>query len=253
MQKTMSPLCGPFEFPEGRHGVLLIHGFTGCPGHMRKIGDALREDGFAVRGILLPGHGTSPEDMKRYCWQDWLLAVREAAKEMREKYPYFSVVGHSMGGVLALILAEEMDLTACVSIAAPMKTTNKLRHLALPVSFIHPMMNKKIDPVKRGVLDGDYDFTYSGFPTKSTHDLSVLMSRAKRSLELIRCPLLAVQSRSDRTVTADSPDMILQGVHSKKKAMLWLDNAPHVCTITAETPKITKGVIVFLKEAEKLK
>ena len=252
MQKTLSPLCGPFDFPEGEHGVLLIHGFTGCPGHMRKIGDALREEGFAARGILLPGHGTSPEDMKRYSWQDWLLAVRQAAKEMKEKYRYFSVVGHSMGGVLALILAEEMALTACVSIAAPMKTTNKFRWLALPLSPVYPMMHKRLAPAERGVLDEEYDFTYTGYPTKAVHDLNVLMSRAKRSLELITCPLLAVQSHGDGTVTADSPDIILNSVRSEKKAMLWLGDSPHVCTITNETPKITKGVNAFLREAEKL-
>ena len=61
MQDFSSPQGKPFDFPEGNHGVLLIHGFTGSPGHMRPLGEKLREAGFAVRGILLPGHGESPE------------------------------------------------------------------------------------------------------------------------------------------------------------------------------------------------
>lgn len=251
MQNTMPPLCGPFDFPGGEHGVLLIHGFTGCPGHMRKIGDTLAAQGFGARAILLPGHGTQPDDMRKVTWQDWLLASRQAAREMREKYRYFSVVGHSMGGVLALILAEEMDLTACVSIAAPMRTVNKLRPLALPVSLVYPTMHKRIDSPERDTLDQDYDFTYTSYPTRSTHDLSVLMSRAKQHLDLIRCPLLAVQSHADRTVTADSPEIILNGIRSEKKAMLWVEKAPHVCTIAPEWPKIAEGTAAFLREAEK--
>ena len=251
MQEKITALNGPFDFPEGDHGVLLIHGFSGSPGHMRPIADALAAQGFAVRGILLPGHGTTPEDMMRFSWQDWLLSARTAAREMRARYPRFSVVGHSMGGVIALILASEMDLTACVVIAAPMRTVNCFRHLALPVSLVHPMVKKRIDNNERGMLDQKYDFTHTRFPTKRTHDLSVLMSRAKQHLGLVRCPLLAVQSHADRVVTADSPDIILRGIASRKKAMLWLDKAPHVCTIAPEWPKIAQGVADFLHEQEK--
>lgn len=249
MGEILSPLVQPFDFPEGEHGVLLIHGFTGTPAHMRKIGEDLHQKGFAVRGILLPGHGTKKEDMANVSWQDWLLCARSAAREMREKYRYFSVAGLSMGGVLALMLAEEMTLTACVPIAAPMRTKNRFRHLALPLSPLHPMMIKKENP-KRSLLDPHYNLGYDGFPTKSTHDLNVLMARARRQLEMIRCPILAVQSRSDQTVTSDSPEIILQGVGSEKKAMLWLRDAPHVCTIAPEWTDISENMAAFLREAE---
>ena len=78
------PQAQPFEMEKGDHGVLLIHGFTGSPSHMRLLGEALAERGYSVRGIRLPGHGTKPEDMKNVSWQDWLLSARMAAKEMRK-------------------------------------------------------------------------------------------------------------------------------------------------------------------------
>ena len=71
MQDFSSPLCQPFDFPEGDHGVLLIHGFTGSPAHMRLIGEELHQRGFAVRGIRLPGHCENEEAMGRATWQDW--------------------------------------------------------------------------------------------------------------------------------------------------------------------------------------
>lgn len=249
MQDFSSPLAQPFDFPEGEHGVLLIHGFTGTPAHVRLVGEGLKEKGFAVQGILLPGHGESPEAMKKAAWQDWLLAARMAAQKMKAKYRYFSVGGLSMGGVIALILAEEMNVNACVPIAAPVKTTNRFQGIAPLAAPFYPMIHKRADGA-RATLDARYDIGFTSYPTSSVHHLSVLMRRARQNLGFIRCPILVIQSRKDQTVTQDSPELILRGVSSRKKAQLWLENAPHVCTISPEYPRITEAMASFLRDAE---
>jgi len=249
MAEYLSPLARPFSFESGDHGVLLIHGFTGSPAHMLPLGESLRDAGFSVRGVLLPGHGTAPEDMRGVTWQDWLLCCRQAAREMQARYAYFSVAGLSMGGVLALLLAEEMAVTACISIAAPMKTLNRFRPLAPLAAPFYPTVHKRTNGAHPGV-DARYDVGYVSFPTGSTHHLSVLMCRARQHLPLIRCPILVVQGRMDEAVTQDSPDIILSGVSSEKKAVLWLDRAPHVCTLSDEAGRIADAARAFLRDAE---
>ena len=197
----------------------------------------------------MPGHGTKPEDMAKVTWQDWLLEARLAAKEMRAKYPHFSVAGLSMGGALSLILAQEMNLTACVSLAAPMKTENKFRPIALLASPFYPMIKRKGARPRKGI-DAAYDIGYDDYPTISVHHLNVIMRKARQHLSLIDCPVLAVQGKKDHTVTPDSPDIILNGVNSKMRASLWLDEAPHVCTIAPEYIKIIDAMDEFLKKAE---
>ena len=250
MQDFSLPQARPFDFLEGEHAVLLIHGFTGSPSHMRLVGEGLRERGFAVRGILLPGHGETPEAMGNAAWQDWLLACREAAKELRQNYKHVTVAGLSMGGCLALMLAEQMEVEACVTIAAPMKTTARFRSLAPLAAPFHPMIHKQADGA-RNTLNPDYDIGYDSYPMTAVHHLSVIMSRARKYLSLIHCPILVIQSRGDRTVTPDSPQIILDGVSSMIKAQLWLDSAPHVCTISPEYGKIVEGMAEFLEKAEK--
>ena len=245
-----APQAQPFLFAEGEHGVLLIHGFTGSPAHLRLIGEGLRDNGFSVRGILLPGHGEYPEAMAKATWQDWFQASREAAAEMRKQYRFFTVAGLSMGGCLALMLAEQMDADACVTIAAPMKTTARFRALAPVAALVHPMVQKRADG-SRNTLDAAYDIGYDSYPMRSVHHLSVIMARARKDLALIRCPVLAIQSHGDKTVTPDSPEIILNGVSSKIKAQLWLEDAPHVCTISPEYPKIIQGMAEFLRRVEK--
>ncbi len=247
MEKRILKNAQPFEMGNGEHGVLLIHGFTGSPAHMRLIGEDLAAAGFYVKAILLPGHGTRPEDMKKVTWQDWLLSVRQAAKEMQEKCRYFSVAGLSMGGVLSLILAQERDVTACIPIAAPIRIFNPFRRLALLASPFVPMMGKGEG---RKLIHPEYDVGYDTNPTKSVHDLSVLMDKARRDLALIHSPVLCIQSMKDKTVRPESVDIILEGVSSREKGKLWLENSPHVCTIAGERDKISKAMIAFLRKAE---
>ena len=78
----------------------------------------------------------------------------------------------------------------------------------------------------------------------------ILMAQARRHLSLIRCPLLAVQSHGDQTISADSLDIIMQGVSSPVRASLWLESAPHVCTISPEYGKIVDAMDEFLRRAE---
>ena len=69
--RSPSPASGP----EGRTGVLLIHGFTGNPISMRPWGEHLAAEGFAVRGPLLPGHGTRWQDCNASTHEQWTTAV----------------------------------------------------------------------------------------------------------------------------------------------------------------------------------
>lgn len=249
MQDFSLPQAQPFDFPQGSHGVLLIHGFTGTPAHMRLIGEGLRERGFGVRGILLPGHGESPEAMGKAAWQDWVRATLTAAQEMRKQYQRLTVAGLSMGGCLALMAAEQMEADACVAIAAPMKTIARFRSLAPAAALVRPMVHKKADG-SRDSLNADYDIGYDSYPLSSVAQLSAIMRRARQHLGLIRCPVLTVQSRRDQTVSPDSPQIILDGVSSRVKAQLWLEEAPHVCTIAPEYPLIVKGMADFLSGLE---
>lgn len=86
---------------------------------MRLLGEHLHAVGFTVRGINLPGHGSRLEDMGKYTWKDWLQASKMAVAEMQEQCRYVSVAGLSMGGVLTLLVAEQMEITAAAPFRPP--------------------------------------------------------------------------------------------------------------------------------------
>jgi len=66
-------------FKEGNDvGVLVIHGFTGSPGSMRDLAQFYADQGFTVALPRLAGHGTTPEDLEKRKYQEWIEDVEKA-------------------------------------------------------------------------------------------------------------------------------------------------------------------------------
>jgi carboxylesterase len=112
------PRHRPFLFannhhsPNGRPGALLVHGFPGTPAEMRPLGNWLQAQGWAAKGVLLPGFGPDifslfdPDHPPRYA--DWVAAVRNEVETMRNQYQPLLLVGYSLGGAIALNVAAEL-------------------------------------------------------------------------------------------------------------------------------------------------
>ncbi|MGB8858000.1 MAG: alpha/beta fold hydrolase [Ilumatobacteraceae bacterium] len=84
------------------HGALVLHGFTGNPGSMRGVAEALAAAGYHVEMPLLPGHGTTVEEMMPTRWADWSAAAEAAYQALAARTDKVIVVGLSMGGALTL-------------------------------------------------------------------------------------------------------------------------------------------------------
>lgn len=93
------------SIPEQREAVLLVHGWGGSVYSFAETIPAVAAAGYRAIAIDLPGHGLSdkPTDGAKYTTSalaDAVLAVADAMGVRR-----FSIVGHSMGGGIALELA----------------------------------------------------------------------------------------------------------------------------------------------------
>ncbi len=241
-------VCQPIDLPGDEHGVLVIHGFTGSIAQLRPLAESLHAQGFTVKGINLPGHATSMQDMARCTWQDWLEAAKSAYLDLQKRCRYVSVTGLSMGGDLALLLAEQMHPTAIAPLSAPMDTKGPL-WLA---SLVSPVMKTfSWQPRKApDALDPRYDYGYPGFPTQCASQLNRIIKMARRDLHAVTCPTLVVQSHADETIIPESAQIILNGISSARKGVLWLDDAPHVITLSREKDRIAQAVGEHFRQAQ---
>src|SRR5260221_3656570 len=100
------PGAEPFTHAGGATGVLLCHGFTGSPQSLRPWAEYLAEAGLSVWLPRLPGHGTTWQGMEHTRWEDLYAELDRAFDELRAHSVEIFVMGLSMGGCLALRLAE---------------------------------------------------------------------------------------------------------------------------------------------------
>jgi carboxylesterase len=250
---SANPLGRPFHFPgDPRHGILMLHGFTATPGTLLPMGQALAAGGrHLVRGILLPGHGTNAREMTQTTWRDWLHAACAAFDEMAHICEKVSVVGLSMGATLALLLAESRPVFRVVSIAAALKPLDRKSLFAPLIWRFLPYLEGENAIPPPGFLK-EYDVSYECTPVRNVCDLNRLMRMAKTGLHKITCPLLAVQAGRDEAVHPISTRWILERVKGKR-ALLYLPNSPHVCTLGIERETLFRRAAAFLDQGEDLK
>lgn len=97
---------GPEDSPKA---ALLVHGFLGCGENFGELPGALAEDGWRVRLMLLPGHGTRPRDILGVTAEQWAAAVAEEYEALRKEHGTVLLVGHSLGGALATLTAARAE------------------------------------------------------------------------------------------------------------------------------------------------
>ena len=153
-----------------------------------------------------------------------------------------------MGGLLALLLAEELPVDGVVSLAAAIRVRSKLAPLARVLAPFGPRTlggpGERTDPD---------DIGYGVTPVRKVGDLMTLARMARAGLARIHCPMLVAQSRRDQSVDARAPEIILRGaVNCFDKDMLWLESSPHVCTYGPEFPVLSQKVGSFLKRIDEL-
>ncbi|ENA9835963.1 alpha/beta fold hydrolase [Escherichia coli] len=90
------------EPTSSRRGILLVHGLGDSPGSFSDIAPVLAKQGFIVRTVLLPGHGTRPSDLLTVSVADWRRIVNEQARILRQDTQEIWVGGFSTGANLAL-------------------------------------------------------------------------------------------------------------------------------------------------------
>lgn len=90
-------------------GILLIHGLGDGPGSFVDIAPELAKQGFLVRTVLLPGHGTRPADLLDVDVAQWRQVVREQADILGKEVDALWLGGFSTGGNLALEYAMAHD------------------------------------------------------------------------------------------------------------------------------------------------
>ena len=111
--------------------VLLLHSFTGSANEMRGLARFLHTAGYTCYAPNYAGHGESPERLFATTIEDVWQSAQAGLSFLHNKgHEHVYLIGQSLGGVMALRLAEQSGCAGLILLSTPIleRTIAGLEH-----------------------------------------------------------------------------------------------------------------------------
>ncbi len=241
------PSAEPFYLPASRTGCVLVHGLTGTPKEMRWMGDYLHANQISALGIRLAGHATTPDQLERTRWLDWLASVEDGFNLLSQTCNRIFLCGLSLGGVLTLFSAPFLPVQGVVAMSTPYELPAdwRLKFVRL-LRRIQPRVEKGSPDWRNPDAAADHiDYPY--YPTNSIAELNDLLGEFRAVLPRVSVPVLLAHSRQDFSVMPANMEKIFAALGSRDKHMLWVDNSGHNIPREPEREVVFAAALDFIR------
>lgn len=239
------PGAEPFSRDGGTTGVLLCHGFTGSPQSLRPWAEFLADAGLSVRLPRLPGHGTTWQEMARTRWEDWFAEVDRSFDELRAVSEEIFVMGLSMGGCLALRLAELRGpaVKGLVLVNPSVTADTWLFSLAPVMKLVVPSLKGIGSDIKK---DHVAELSYDRTPVKAAATLPGLWRITQAELGKVTAPVLVYRSTVDHVVGPASLKVLRAALPPGQLEVRECADSYHVATLDNDAQAIFTGSLQFV-------
>ena len=235
----------PFYF-EGTapYAALLLHGFTGNSSDVRQLGRYLQKHNITSMAPHYEGHAEDPQKILESSPYVWWSQVNDAYEELRQKgFESIFVFGVSLGGVYALRLAAEKDITGIATICSPMFLKEDATLFESFKQYARTF--KKLEGKDDATTETEVD-TY--IISDVFTEIREIIETTKDRLDNVYEPALVVQSKYDDVINPESANIIYDNIASDDKSLMWLDKSGHVPTIDVEKDILFKRLHEFMEE-----
>ena len=254
--RLIMPGAEPYLFSRGPQACLIVHGFNSSTRENRDMGRYLADQGFTVLGIRLPGHATTPADMRRARWTDWLAAVEDGFSLLKGSSERIFIMGQSLGGVLTMTAAARYPFDGVIGISTPFGLLDGWQaRLARPglIKFISlfvkeikkPPLSDNTDELDERAPGVDLD-PYPRYVTRALAEVLELVQVMQSGLPQIHAPLLLIQGKHDTVVEKNAIQLFGERVASTRKESLWLENTGHGVTLGPEREIAFSAISEFI-------
>lgn len=240
-------------------GLLLVHGFTATPATFRTLVPKLEALGWPYRLVTLRGHGaTTPLALKGIAWSEWVDDVRQALRAFAETVTRICLVGHSMGGMLALHLAlTETEKIDSLVVAGASPRTALPFGPGRPLHFLVPLLGRVIKTLPHHPVFADpalaqFDPVYRWFPTEALLQLFGLMAATGKILPQVRVPTLILHSRIDTVNAPAGAQAMFEALATPpaQKKLVWFAKTNHSLFMDCEQAAVHQTLLDYVQQRQ---
>jgi carboxylesterase len=238
-------------------GILLVHGFASTPDNFRELTPHIKALGVPYRLPTLQGHGAeTSEKLRDVDWREWLADGENALFELFTEAEKAIVIGHSMGGWIALNLAvghrEKID--SIIIAGASTRTVTPVGP-GRPLHFLFPLIRKlanKMDwiPVYTATELAQADPSYRWVPMEALAQLFDFMKVTQKRLSEVNIPILILGSTNDSMGTPEGVKRLYDNISTpnEQKQLIWFDKTDHFMFLDCEREEANRTVVEFVRE-----
>jgi len=244
------PECAPIRVDaDGPECCLCVHGFTSCPAVYTELAERLAGMGYALSAPLLPGHGTTPEDLGAVAELEWFEAVAREYEALRGRYRTIHVVGLSLGGAIASWLAAsragEPGLGRLVLLSPAYGLANKDYYAVDYASAEDRLIPIRVRPRLGDGLDAGR-YQYSAMPLRAVGQLMLAAERGRASLPGITAPTALLYTAADAVVDPARIDEAATSIRSIERVQRY-DGGEHNLLLGPDRLDVVERVAAFLE------
>ena len=235
----------PFYYEGGKKAVLLLHSFTSNPNDMKKLGSYLQKNQYSCYAPTLSGHGLPAEELLNYGPADWWQDVLDGYQLLKDKgFEHIAVVGLSLGGVLALKTAQELQINGVVTMSVPMyKEAGVLKERIVYYAKRYKQLEGKEDQqIASEMAELDH------LPFESLTHFEHLINQTRDQLARITSPVHVLYGEMDDSSYKTSAEKIFQSVTSDQKTIKGFAHSKHLMTLGKDMNEINQDILTFLNE-----
>ena len=220
--------------------VLFIHGFSARrEDNEYFIKSMQKHKNIKMYSFTLPGHGK--EKMDKVSHKDWLAKSEEELLKILKTHEKVTVVGHSMGCILAVALASKYKVIDKLVLISP--------------AFIFGNLKQNKDDFKK-VLKKEVIVEGTGFegvkdklkqvPITNVIEYRLLANKNKKEISKVACPTLILQGDIDNLISLSSARYVYNKLNVKKEFVV-INGIRHQVFLSSKKEKITNYIYNYIK------
>lgn len=220
--------------------VLIIHGFMGEVSEVEYLSNYIKlNTNIDSYTFTLPGH--DKHTIRDVNYIEWLEASKEMLNQLETKYNKIYIIGHSMGGVIASILAKENKRIKKLVLVAP--------------AYIYLDFNENLDNIKsiiKNPIKNKERYSEATYKVMNTSISSMLEFKKliKKYYDVpkeINCDTLIIQGEKDAVVPVKSSIYVYDSILSKHKYLKIIPNETHGLLYGKKKEEVSRYITSYLK------